>query len=167
MSVKLLPVYVEKIAQMMTAYFSHRLYWDLVSDCLFESASCINSCPCFVDCESGCENCPSEYCSCYDVSINLDFQQCKAQFEAVYESCLLGQWEAVKFQRLICSACSNGDYICYQNCARVFDENLNDCPCGEKCPAGCPCPSYDCDQTTTSLISTTGNFLQRASVPQF
>ena len=30
-----------------------------------------------------------------------------------------------------------------------------DCPCQENCPQGCPCANYECQQTTTSSLTTT------------
>ena len=41
------------------------------------------------------------------------------------------------------SNCSSA-FECITYCELKLNENLKNCPCGEKCPAGCPCPEFDC-----------------------
>ena len=48
---------------------------------------------------------------------------------------------------------SNKD--CEDSCVEEFKTSHQDCPCEANCPAGCPCESYDCDQTTTPATTTT------------
>ena len=50
--------------------------------------------------------------------------------------------------------CEVGDEACFQNCAREYDKNLENCPCQEKCPTGCPCPDYQCPTRTTADLET-------------
>ena len=51
--------------------------------------------------------------------------------------------------------CQIGDNTCFGKCKREYDENLQNCPCQERCPLGCPCPNYQCPETTTGPITTT------------
>ena len=40
--------------------------------------------------------------------------------------------------------CLIGDNDCVDKCAGEYTQNFETCPCQEKCPAGCPCPEYQC-----------------------
>ena len=106
--------------------------------CNSNQAKCINSCPCYGECADGCGDCESSFCQCVDPESNSDFINCERYFTGVYVDCA--------------SDCGS-DLACNSVCARQFDENMKQCPCQEQCPAGCPCPQYDCS-TTTSTAST-------------
>ena len=34
---------------------------------------------------------------------------------------------------------------CIVECSAKYEEALNECPCMEGCPGGCPCPGWDCE----------------------
>ena len=73
---------------------------------------------------------------------NPEFLACQKKFEEIYLACIVD--------------CGNGGSICLAACVRDFDKNLLDCPCMENCSDGCPCDSYECEQTTTtSSVATT------------
>ena len=42
------------------------------------------------------------------------------------------------------SECPSQDDGCFRDCGRELANDLQDCPCQENCPGGCPCPSYNC-----------------------
>ena len=44
--------------------------------------------------------------------------------------------------------CSPSDPECLTSCSREYQINLETCPCRSGCPAGCPCPDYECPATT-------------------
>ena len=45
--------------------------------------------------------------------------------------------------------CQNHE-LCEVGCLEEFKNRQTDCPCEEKCLAGCPCPGYDCIDTTSA-----------------
>ena len=53
-----------------------------------------------------------------------------------------------RVQLLLCQEdCGAFNPICEHECYETYEDNLTNCPCGEKCSNGCPCPSistYDC-----------------------
>ena len=70
--------------------------------------------------------------------------------------------------RCIYNCEENGD--CENECVAQFKGHTADCPCEvsllltlqiitfiikENCPAGCPCDSYECEDITTTVSSTT------------
>ena len=94
-----------------------------------------SSCPCFPDCESGCDGCQSAFCMCRNDESNPDFLLCKEEFEEVYTECT--------------ASCGIGEYLCISTCVREYEDNLEKCPCQADCPHGCPCPIYECQVSTT------------------
>ena len=40
-------------------------------------------------------------------------------------------------------------------CLREYEESLETCPCKSECPNGCPCPTYECSETTTIVTTQT------------
>ena len=44
--------------------------------------------------------------------------------------------------------CQNHE-LCEVGCLEEFKTRQTDCPCEENCLAGCPCPGYDCIDTTS------------------
>lgn len=111
--------------------------------CNSNKTKCINSCPCHGECADGCADCDSSFCQCVDPELNADFIKCERHFTDVYLECAFG---------------CGSDLSCNSECARQFNVNIKQCPCQEKCPAGCPCPEYDCemgDLSTTAAASTT------------
>ena len=70
--------------------------------------------------------------------------------------------------RCIYNCDDNGD--CENDCVSHFKDHTADCPCEvsklstlwkltfiikENCPTGCPCDSYECEDTTTTMTTTT------------
>ena len=51
-------------------------------------------------------------------------------------------------------SCDAGDVICLASCARQLDLNKELCPCQSDCPNGCPCPNYQCSESTTPRPTT-------------
>ena len=45
--------------------------------------------------------------------------------------------------------CQNHE-LCEFQCLEQFKLRQTDCPCEDNCPTGCPCPGYDCIDTTTA-----------------
>jgi len=43
-----------------------------------------------------------------------------------------------------CNIKCDSDVSCLASCYDERAEFLSHCPCGDKCPADCPCPSFDC-----------------------
>ena len=119
-------------------------------DCDYLAASCTNSCPCFENCPSGCENCPSSFCACQDVANSPDFISCKEKIEQEYSACIL--------------ACEAGDFLCLAMCSRQLDEDMIQCPCQEGCPNGCPCQNYECETETTTEVLSTASEVWLASI---
>ena len=50
--------------------------------------------------------------------------------------------------------CDNHE-LCELGCLEEFKTRQTDCPCESNCPAGCPCPGYDCVDPTTPPDVTT------------
>ena len=120
--------------------------------CIYECNSgfvgCENWCPCFPNCPQGCDLCSSGVCKCNDPYSNGDYVQCeeivrisittlnwtsdfpysKKNFEDEYHSCAFN--------------CAPADFECFGYCSREFADNVEKCPCGLKCPTGCPCDDY-------------------------
>ena len=59
---------------------------------------------------------------------SLDFSRKKKVFEGEYTACII--------------KCAPADFACYGYCSREFEKNTQKCPCGAKCPTGCPCREY-------------------------
>merc|ERR1712142_830279 len=110
-----------------------------VSGCAREEAVCIDSCPCHADCFDGCDDCEHPICNqCLDAEANEDYKTCELDLEATLQECLAG---------------CTGDSSCVLGCSNYYATKLADCPCTENCPNGCPCDSYDCNQTTTTTTT--------------
>ena len=101
-------------------------------DCDYESTACANSCPCFENCQSGCQDCSTPFCICHDYENHDDYLCCLAFYEDVFTECTG-----------VCSE-TGFDMECVMQCYRVYEENIETCPCQSRCPDGCPCPFYDC-----------------------
>ena len=50
--------------------------------------------------------------------------------------------------------CQIGDNACVGKCAREYNENLQSCPCQQRCPLGCPCPNYQCSAVWILVLNT-------------
>ena len=83
--------------------------------CSTEAEQCIQSCPCFSDCPSGCDECLNSICACSIPDENPDYILCAAQVEAAYLKCLI--------------ECPSGDAECVAKCARDYNILLEQCPC--------------------------------------
>ena len=76
---------------------------------------------------------------CGDQTSNPDYAKCEEYMKANYTSCI--------------NICPPGDSTCLAACVEQYNENLNNCPCNENCPLGCPCPNYTCASSTTTTQS--------------
>ena len=90
---------------------------------------------------TACENCPNDFCSCENYEENEDYISCVDHYDLIYRNCMYN--------------CDHNDNLCYSACNREFDENIENCPCKPNCPNGCPCPNYECPETTTDVTTTT------------
>ena len=90
---------------------------------------------------TGCNNCPSEFCTCRNFEENPDYIGCMDDYELVYKKCM--------------TDCDQNDALCYATCNREYGENIEKCPCKSDCPNGCPCPEYDCSETEPLTTTTT------------
>ena len=99
--------------------------------CDYGAVNCAHSCPCFEECPTGCDGCVTPFCSCHDYLTNPDYIACERQAEVSYNRCLV--------------ECPTGDFLCIGACNREYQKTLEDCPCRENCPNGCPCENYDCN----------------------
>ena len=88
-----------------------------------------------------CNNCPNDFCPCRNYEENPDYIACVDHFDLIYRNCMFD--------------CDHNDNACYADCNRKYDENIQNCPCKPNCPDGCPCPNYQCPETTTGVSSTT------------
>ena len=52
--------------------------------------------------------------------------------------------------RLCVVMCPPHDAQCISECTRLYDDDINNCPCQDGCQNGCPCPLYECDQIATT-----------------
>ena len=84
-------------------------------DCSKEGDQCIDACPCFSDCPSGCDGCTSSFCVCSEPEEDPDYIVCAAQAESVYVGCLAG--------------CPAGDTVCVASCSRNYNIMIDQCPC--------------------------------------
>ena len=109
-------------------------------DCIYDAEDCKHYCPCLPGCPSGCEDCPSPFCTCQDFQSNPDYIACKNKFEDIYARCL--------------NQCTSNDFECIATCTRDFDRNLLDCPCRQNCPNGCPCDNYKCAPDSVLILNT-------------
>ena len=64
----------------------------------------------------------------FTIFTSFDFSRKKKMFEGEYTACIIN--------------CAPADFSCYGYCSREFEENTQKCPCGAKCPTGCPCREY-------------------------
>ena len=89
---------------------------------------------------TACDNCESDFCSCQNFEQDPEYISCEDHFELIFRNCMLG--------------CDHNDNVCYADCNREYDQNIQDCPCKSNCPGGCPCPNYECSQTTAAVTTT-------------
>ena len=116
-----------------------------ISECTRDFTYCLDRCPCYQNCYSGCPcSYETEYCR----------DPCHAANEDHYKQCRDQQ----RVQLLLCQEdCGLFNPACEHECVESYEEDLTNCPCGEKCSNGCPCPSsssYDCTVPITSAPST-------------
>ena len=64
-----------------------------------------------------------------DKDSNPDADSCKNEASSILSQCL--------------NDCGE-DSACRSACNRDYSEQVNNCPCEENCPFGCPCPDYNC-----------------------
>ena len=108
------------------------------SKCIREAFDCVDGCPCHTDCFDGCVDCPADVCNaCADPGGNQDYIKCYEKLQEIRSDCM--------------NSCS-GNSTCLENCTSDFLEDIKNCPCEENCPNGCPCPSYDCDDSLAVLV---------------
>ena len=60
--------------------------------------------------------------------------------------------------------CGPDHFTCIGQCQVQFHDFLEECPCKSGCPQGCPCPSYQCPSTTSSVSSVTTTAAPKDSV---
>ena len=84
-------------------------------ECSKEGDQCIDACPCFSDCPSGCDVCTSSFCVCSEPDEDPDYIVCAGQAESVYVGCLAG--------------CPPGDTVCVASCSRNYNIMIDQCPC--------------------------------------
>ena len=90
---------------------------------------------------------------------NEDYISCAEYFEAQYTGQVVrfilnfeyGKLESAKDCIVSCDA---GDVLCLAGCARQLDLNMELCPCQTDCPNGCPCPNFQCSESTTPRPTT-------------
>ena len=105
-----------------------------VVECSSQDIACVNHCPCYEDCPGGCPcDFDSDYCPAY---------QCEDTHGPAYRHCV----EEMKTHFYECAyKCEAFDINCHEACAKAYSENLDTCPCMDKCADGCPCPNYECE----------------------
>ena len=89
---------------------------------------------------TACNSCPNDFCSCRNYQENPDYIACEEKYDLIYRNCMFD--------------CDHNDNVCYADCNRQYDENIQNCPCKPNCPDGCPCPSYECPETTADVTTT-------------
>merc|ERR1719284_676793 len=91
----------------------------------------LDQCPCHAECPEGCKDCPHWTCShpCDEATNYSETEKCYKKNADQFNECNI--------------ACDI-DFVCVNNCYLELAENNKLCPCGEKCPQGCPC--IDCPE---------------------
>ena len=89
---------------------------------------------------TACFDCPNAFCNCRNYEENFDYINCRNDYELVYKKCMYD--------------CDHNDPVCYATCNREYDQNVENCPCRSNCPNGCPCPDYECSETTPEVSTT-------------
>ena len=84
-------------------------------ECSLQLDQCIQSCPCFSQCLSGCTDCPNQICTCAFPDSNPDYVSCAAWVESVYTECL--------------TSCTAGDVHCLSLFGFSYNSMINQCPC--------------------------------------
>ena len=79
----------------------------------------------------------SNFSQCDDIDANDDWHKCEDRLSLELGKCFEG--------------CGT-DSSCLIQCTKDFEIALNDCPCMEGCPDGCPCPNWDCDAAVPSQV---------------
>merc|ERR1711935_1139757 len=115
-------------------------------ECSLELDNCIQSCPCFSQCPDGCSDCTNSICVCAHPDDNPDYVNCVDWVESVYVECLV--------------SCQAGDVHCLSICGQTYSRMLNECPCEDGCPNGCPCDAYECPTVdTTKMLVIWGEYI--------
>ncbi|CAG5105141.1 Oidioi.mRNA.OKI2018_I69.chr1.g1871.t1.cds [Oikopleura dioica] len=107
--------------------------------CLREFVDCTDSCPCFIKCPDGCENCPNDICkSCMELETNrISYEQCISEASSIFDSCVKN-----------CSI----EKSCHDDCSWKYSVSTDKCPCMERCAEGCPCTDgYACEKEITIM----------------
>ena len=55
--------------------------------------------------------------------------------------------------------------IMIESFEQVKSQNVDNCPCNEGCPNGCPCPVYQCPSSSVLILHTYDAPNTQASVP--
>lgn len=84
-------------------------------NCAVALNKCINECPCFSECEQGCDGCDNGMCTCAYPDDNPDHVACAEHVYFVYAMCL--------------GRCTSGDVHCLSVCGYEFADDLETCPC--------------------------------------
>ena len=100
-------------------------------DCYNSVSKCIDECPCQRKCPTGCINCLNPICECSESLPRPNYQKCETLTNENYLTCV--------------GTCEKDNFECVSKCNRDFNQSIQNCPCGEYCPDGCPCSNYECD----------------------
>ena len=84
-------------------------------NCAVALDGCIQECPCFSECEQGCDGCANGICTCAYPDQNPDHVDCTDYEDFMYVWCL--------------SECEKGDVHCLSVCGIEFGNNILECPC--------------------------------------
>jgi len=106
-----------------------------INECKRIGFLCMDKCPCHGDCPLGCTNCESWACNeqCLDPSQNSEAVMCVNSGIKKFDECSAKCFE---------------DTECISFCTVELTSALDQCPCGEECPRGCPCDGWDCSCST-------------------
>ncbi|CAG5105347.1 Oidioi.mRNA.OKI2018_I69.chr1.g2049.t1.cds [Oikopleura dioica] len=137
------------------------------TECLNAYSACVDTCPCYHDCPSGCEDCWHPICQCKDPETTSPiYRQCKSEAQTGLNLCM--------------NDCQTNS-TCFDSCHETFKRNFNRCPCMSGCPNGCPCSNgYVCerfftvicqnrnDLTLNYIVSGSGHFKENRyySIPE-
>ena len=110
-----------------------------IVDCNRELARCSSDCPCHSNCQNGCPcDFASDYCD----------NECKMEpvNQVEYKKCA----DKATIELLTCDhGCEAFDDNCLTKCAGEFNTAISNCPCMTNCANGCPCETYQCEQSPT------------------
>ncbi|CAG5101913.1 Oidioi.mRNA.OKI2018_I69.chr1.g58.t1.cds [Oikopleura dioica] len=105
--------------------------------CIRDGFTCVDGCPCNIDCPTGCQDCPAFVCSaCFSPENNEDHVNCIEFFGNELSKCTKN--------------CENELFrsLCQDQCDQEYFINIETCPCEPGCPDGCPCPNYECEESS-------------------